>query len=327
MLTRRTLLLSAAAASLAMLPFASFAAEAAAGEAALGQAALPPAGSWPVTFKDLAGRTVILTQEPQRIIVANYIQNFMLVGGRDALKRVVGMTQDHWESTRMGEYQVFTTAYPELKSIPSIGGFHDDILNSEKIIALKPDAMIINRTQFAANTQRIEVFERAGIRVIVTDYHAMKLENHVLSTRIIGRMLGRDTVAEELCRKAIDGLKDVDARVARASAGKKAPKVYMELGSKGVGNYGNTYNSTILWGAMLAARAPTAFQPTTASPTALLRVSTSSHRTRISLSSAARGGRAARATRCRWASRSSARPRKNVSKPLCTARSGKISRP
>ena len=26
----------------------------------------------------------------------------------------------------------------------------------------------------------------------------------------------------------------------------------MELGSKGVGNYGNTYNSTILWGAMLA---------------------------------------------------------------------------
>ena len=228
MLTRRTLLLSAAAASLAMLPFASFAAEAAAGEAALGQAALPPAGSWPVTFKDLAGRTVILTQEPQRIIVANYIQNFMLVGGRDALKRVVGMTQDHWESTRMGEYQVFTTAYPELKSIPSIGGFHDDILNSEKIIALKPDAMIINRTQFAANTQRIEVFERAGIRVIVTDYHAMKLENHVLSTRIIGRMLGRDTVAEELCRKAIDGLKDVDARVARASAGKKAPKVYME---------------------------------------------------------------------------------------------------
>ena len=47
MLTRRTLLLSAAAASLAMLPFASFAAEAAAGEAALGQAALPPAGSWP----------------------------------------------------------------------------------------------------------------------------------------------------------------------------------------------------------------------------------------------------------------------------------------
>ena len=135
MLTRRTLLLSAAAASLAMLPFASFAAEAAAGEAALGQAALPPAGSWPVTFKDLAGRTVILTQEPQRIIVANYIQNFMLVGGRDALKRVVGMTQDHWESTRMGEYQVFTTAYPELKSIPSIGGIPADILKSEKIIA------------------------------------------------------------------------------------------------------------------------------------------------------------------------------------------------
>lgn len=51
MLTRRTLLLSAAAASLAMLPFASFAAEAAAGEAALGQAALPPAAAGPLPSK------------------------------------------------------------------------------------------------------------------------------------------------------------------------------------------------------------------------------------------------------------------------------------
>ena len=258
MITRRTLLAAGSAigacgilGSLGLLTASNASAAEALSEA------FPAAGVWPAEFKDIEGRTVPLEKAPSRIIVGNYIQNFMLVGGRDALKRVVGMTQDHWESTRMGEYKVFNDAYPELKSITSIGGFHDDILNSERILALKPDAMIINRTQFAANAQRIPVFERAGVRVIVIDYHAMKLENHVLSTRIIGKLLERDAVAEELCTKAIEGLKDVDARVDRtvkaaAEAGKKAPKVYMELGNRGVGNYGNTYNSTILWGAMLA---------------------------------------------------------------------------
>lgn len=245
MLTRRTILgFSGAVAALSLLPAqGAFAAEA--------LPTLPPKGVWPVTFEDVAGRSVTLARAPQRIIVGNYIANFLLVGGRGALAKVVGMTKDHWESTRTGEYHVFTRGFPELLTIPSIGGFHDDILNIERILSLKPEVLLINRSQFAANNARVDVLERSGIRVVVIDYHAMKLENHVRSTRIIGRMLERDDVAEALCTECIEGLRGVDERVAKIPDAQKHRTAYMELGNLGPTQYGNTYNGTILWGAIM----------------------------------------------------------------------------
>lgn len=245
MLTRRTIIgFSGALAALSLLP-----ADGAFADEPL--PSLPPKGVWPVTFEDVSGRRVTLTRAPERIIVGNYIANFLLVGGGAALKKVVGMTQDHWESTRTGEYSVFTRAFPELLKIPSIGGYHDDILNVERILSLKPEVLLINRTQFTANNARVDVLERSGIRVIVIDYHAMKLENHVRSTRIIGRMLERDDVAEALCSECIEGLRDVDARIAKIPETEKHRTAYMELGNLGPTQYGNTYNSTILWGAIM----------------------------------------------------------------------------
>lgn len=178
MTNRRSLLaFSSAAAFLGLLPAGALFAQ---------TDSLPPAGTWPLTFKDVAGRSVTVKKAPQRIVVANYIANYLLVGGAGALTKVVGLTQDHWESTRMGEYRVFKKAFPAITAIPSIGGYHDDILNTERILALKPDVILIGRSQFAANNQRIALLERVGVAVIVIDYHAMKLENHVLSTRILG---------------------------------------------------------------------------------------------------------------------------------------------
>ena len=120
-------------------------------------------------FTDLAGRRVVVEKTPERFIVANYIANYLMTGGAKSLDKIVGMTQDGWEHTRLGEYRVFTKAFPQIKDIPSIGGYHDNILNSERILALKPDVLLINRSQYADNSQRVEVFERAGIRVVVLD--------------------------------------------------------------------------------------------------------------------------------------------------------------
>ena len=43
-----------------------------------------------------------------------------------------------------------------MKDLPSIGGYHDDILNAEKILSLHPDVLLIGRTQYAENSQRIK---------------------------------------------------------------------------------------------------------------------------------------------------------------------------
>ena len=140
-----------------------------------------------LTLTDLAQRTVTLTKKPETFVVANYIANFLFVG----IDRIVGITADGWESTRYAEYIRFTEAFPMLKKIPSIGGYHDDILNTERILAIKPDVLLLGVTQYAQNAQRLHLLEKAGIAVIVLDYHAMTLQNHVKSTQILGQLLDR----------------------------------------------------------------------------------------------------------------------------------------
>lgn len=203
------------------------------------------------TFTDLADRTVRIDKQPERFIVANYIANFLMVGGADSLNKVVAMTQDGWEKIRFGEYTVFTEAFPQLKTLPSIGGYHDNILNSERILALKPDVLLINNSQYADNSQRVEVFEKAGIRVVVLDYHSMKPERHAKSTDILGQLLDRRDVAQRQCERYQSVLADIQDRIAKLPESLKHRRVYLETGSQGVMTYGNTYNKTVLWGAIL----------------------------------------------------------------------------
>ena len=80
---------------------------------------------------DIEGRKVHFEDQPKTFVVANYIANFMMVGGAPGLEKVVALTKDGWEDTRYGEYQVFTKSFPKMKDLPSIGGYHDDILNAE----------------------------------------------------------------------------------------------------------------------------------------------------------------------------------------------------
>ena len=200
---------------------------------------------------DLAGRSVVLTRKPQRFVVANYIANFLFVGGAKAVDQIVGITADGWESTRYAEYVRLTQAFAQLKNIPSIGGYHDDILNTEKILSLKPDVVILGQTQYAQNEQRLRLLEKAGIAVVVLDYHAMTLQNHVKSTQLLGKLLNREEVAQEQINRYIETIQTIQTRIAKADNKAKQVPVYVECGNLGVGSYGNSYNKTVLWGGIL----------------------------------------------------------------------------
>lgn len=200
---------------------------------------------------DLAGRSVVLSRMPQRFVVANYIANFLFVGGAKAVDQIVGITADGWESTRYAEYVRLTQAFAQLKNIPSIGGYHDDILNTEKILSLKPDVVILGQTQYAQNAQRLRLLEKAGIAVVVLDYHAMTLQNHVKSTQLLGKLLNREEVAQEQINRYIETIQTIQTRIAKADNKAKQVPVYVECGNLGVGSYGNSYNKTVLWGGIL----------------------------------------------------------------------------
>ncbi len=233
MTTRRTLL-AASAAALFSPALSAFAAP-----------------RWPADLTDVLGRRVTVKSAPQRIIAGDYLANYLIVGGDAALSRTIAVAADHWESARIGEYQVFTGAFPAIKTLPSVGGYHDNLIDAEKILTLKPDVLLLSIGKYKDNSQRIPLLEAAGIAVLVVDYHAMSPQNHALSTRLIGRLAGAEDRAEALVRDMTEGLAEVDRRIAAIPAEKLERPVYMELGSQGVGAFGNSYNRTVLWGAML----------------------------------------------------------------------------
>ena len=144
---------------------------------------------------DLLGRKVRFEKAPERIVVANYILNFLMTGGAASLSKVVALPQDGWEATRTGEYKLLTEAFPSILKLSSIGGYHDNVLNTERILSLKPDVILVNIPQYRDNTRRLAVLERAGVQTVVLDYHAMKPENHAASTRILGKLLEREEAA------------------------------------------------------------------------------------------------------------------------------------
>ena len=204
-----------------------------------------------LTLTDLANRRVSLAKQPQTFVVANYIANFLFVGGAAGVNRIVGITADGWEATRYAEYTRYTEAFPTLKEVPSIGGYHDDILTTERILAIKPDVLLLSLTQYAQNAQRLRLLENAGIAVIVLDYHAMTLENHVKSTQILGQLLNREEVANAQILRYRDVINTLQSRIAKIQPKAKETPVYVECGNLGVGSYGNSYNKTVLWGGIL----------------------------------------------------------------------------
>lgn len=69
------------------------------------------AAAAPIAVTDLENRTITLKDTPQRIVVGNYILNFLMVGGAESLKKVVALPQDGWQATRFGEYTALTKSF------------------------------------------------------------------------------------------------------------------------------------------------------------------------------------------------------------------------
>ena len=124
-------------------------------------------------------------------------------------------------------------------------------MNTERILAIKPDVLLLGITQYAQNAQRLRLLEKAGIAVIVLDYHAMTLENHVKSTQILGQLLNRQEVAKEQIHRYRDVTNTIRTRIAKIQSKAKETPVYVECGNLGISSYGNSYNKTVLWGGIL----------------------------------------------------------------------------
>lgn len=191
------------------------------------------------TVTDTEGREVMIHTPVNRVLLGFYFEDFQAIVGPKAFDRVVAISRPVWEGWRNLQWKAYTAHEPKIETLVDVGDTESGTFNIEAAIAAKPDVAIIAAWQFRGLGDSVAKLEAAGIPVVVTDYNAQTVEKHVASTLLIGRIMGTDERAQRLADEYKAAVADVQARVARAGGTPK--RVYVELGNKGPGEYGNSY--------------------------------------------------------------------------------------
>lgn len=214
--------------------------------------ALAPAGAGAEvkTITDVIGREVKADLPAKRILLGFYFEDFMAVGGAEAYDAVVGLSRDAWAGWVPANWAMHVANRPSLDKIPDVGEVEAQTFSVEKVLALKPDLVVLADWQYKALGLDADRIEENGIPIIVVDYNAQTLARHVASTKVLGEVTGKVDRAAEIAAFYETALKDVAARVAKA--GKPKPKVYVEFGNKGPAEHSFTYGKN-MWGAMTTA--------------------------------------------------------------------------
>lgn len=201
-----------------------------------------------ITITDLRDRTVTLEEPAQHVMLGFYYQEFLAVGGEGAVDRIVALSCGPWADWRPGQWDVYTSAFPQLADLPDVGDTESSTFSIETAIATDPDLVILAAWQFDALGESVTQFDTAGIPVLVLDYNAQTVDAHLASTRALGAALGTQDRAEALATLYEDMSRDTAERV--AAAGPSDVKVYVELAQKGRDEVGNSYAGG-MWGGII----------------------------------------------------------------------------
>lgn len=205
-----------------------------------------------IDITDVRGRHVTLDKPAEHVMLGFYFEDYMAITGPTAIDRLKAISLNYWKGYRPGQYAAYLKAFPEIAKLIDVGDADAGTLSAEKIIAARPDVVILSDGQYQYLGASAATIDQAGIPVVVVDYNAQTVEKHVASTLIIGKVMGTEDRAEKLVELYKGKVADTLARIKAASAAGK-PKVYVELGQKGADEYGNTYGKGMWAGVIDAA--------------------------------------------------------------------------
>ena len=193
-----------------------------------------------ITVTDIEGRSVTLEAAPTRVALGFYYEDYLAVTGAEGVDKLVSISRAPWADWRPGQWKVYTAKFPQLESLPDFGNADDNTFSVEALIASKPEVAILSPWQTSAiGEPGVQQLEDAGIKVVAIDYNAQTLEKHLLSTRILGAVMGQPERAEALAAMYEAKTRDTMERVVKAGASHR--KIYVELAQKGPSEVGNTY--------------------------------------------------------------------------------------
>ncbi|MCR2100341.1 ABC transporter substrate-binding protein [Campylobacter upsaliensis] len=201
-----------------------------------------------VILKDVLDREVKLNLPIKRIALGFYYTDFLAVGGVKALDKVVGFSKAVWTDWTPASWELYSKTLPQLNSIADFGEVEVGTFSVEKVLALKPDLLILAAWQYQVLEFDLEPIIEANIPIIVLDYNKEKVELHAKSTELLGVITGEEKRAKELIDFYKNTANEVANRIEKAQLPK--PKIYIEFGNKGPNETGFTYGKD-MWGALI----------------------------------------------------------------------------
>jgi iron complex transport system substrate-binding protein len=200
-----------------------------------------------ITITDLLGRTVSIDLPVERVVLTFYFEEYVPIeGGVDPFERIVGWTRDYWEGRRQWTWETYESAFPEIDDIPDVGYINKGTFNPEKVISLHPDVVITYPSDFETAKEDVAKLEKAGIPIVVVDYHSETLEAYNQSTMLLGKILGREEKAQEIMDFYWEQVEKVTTKLEDLHEPK--PTVYVECGNMGPSEYSNSYGKGNMWG-------------------------------------------------------------------------------
>nr|WP_315466056.1 ABC transporter substrate-binding protein [uncultured Rhodoferax sp.] len=208
---------------------------------------LPAAQAAPEVIKDVVGRQVKVDLPAKRVLLGFYFEDYMAIGGEKAFDKVVGFSREAWEAWRPANWSLFTAHRPSLKDLTDVGEVEAQTFSVEKVLALKPDVVVLAEWQFKGLGPDVQRLEQAGVPVVVVDYNMELPANHRASTLLLGKIAGEDKRALKIADEYKAAIDQVQSRIAAAKLPK--PRFYVEFGNKGPAEYSFSYGKG-MWGAL-----------------------------------------------------------------------------
>jgi len=182
-----------------------------------------------LTVTDLAGRSVILPDRIERIVLGEgrMITALGILDPADPLGRLVGMMGD-FAALDPASYGVWQQKFPALAAVRPVGKISPDSFSVEQTIALRPDLVIFGLAGHGPGVREKSVLDplaAAGIPVLFVDFFLDPLVNVPRSLTLLGDALNRPQQAAAFTALYRQALAAVDDCVGTAS---HRPLVFLE---------------------------------------------------------------------------------------------------
>jgi iron complex transport system substrate-binding protein len=192
--------------------------------------ATAPAFADKVSVTDVLGRKVEVEAPVQRVILGEGRQMYFVAAldRDDPFKRVVGW-RDDLSKADPDSYKQYLACYPQIAKLPSFGGMKEGAFDIEQAIALKPDVLFLNVEAKVASDEAslVDKLAAVGIPVVYVDFREKPFQNTEPSMRLIGKLFGKETIAEDFIAFRAGEIARVTETLAKVQ-GLKRPLVMME---------------------------------------------------------------------------------------------------